>query len=48
MQVNRRGELDMDQRLKLELDYIRQYSLGRDLAILLKTIPAVLSAEGAF
>ena len=35
-------------RLVLELDYIQHYSLGRDLKILLRTIPAVLKAEGAF
>ena len=48
MQVSGRGALDMDERLALELDYIQNYSLGRDLKILLKTIPAVFKAEGAF
>jgi lipopolysaccharide/colanic/teichoic acid biosynthesis glycosyltransferase len=48
MQVSGRGVLDMDERLALELDYIKNYSLARDLSILLRTIPAVLRAEGAF
>ena len=48
MQVSGRGALDMGQRLALELDYINNYSLGRDLKILLQTIPAVFKAEGAF
>ena len=48
MQVAGRGSLDMEQRLALDLEYIQNYSLGRDLKILLQTIPAVLKAEGAF
>jgi lipopolysaccharide/colanic/teichoic acid biosynthesis glycosyltransferase/glycosyltransferase involved in cell wall biosynthesis len=47
MQVAGRGELDMDARLALELDYIRNYSLWKDLRILLQTLPAVLSGKGA-
>jgi lipopolysaccharide/colanic/teichoic acid biosynthesis glycosyltransferase/glycosyltransferase involved in cell wall biosynthesis len=47
MQVAGHGELDMDARLALELDYIRNYSLAKDIAILLKTVPAVLSGKGA-
>ncbi len=35
-------------RLALELEYIQNYSLGRDLKILLKTISAVFKAEGAY
>jgi lipopolysaccharide/colanic/teichoic acid biosynthesis glycosyltransferase/glycosyltransferase involved in cell wall biosynthesis len=48
MQISGRGALDMDERLALELEYIHNYSLARDLKILLRTIPAVLRAEGAF
>ncbi len=48
MQVSGRGSLGMDERLALELDYIQNYSLGRDIKILLKTIPAVFKAEGAY
>ncbi len=47
MQVAGRGKLNMEERLELELDYIQHYSLRRDLAILLRTIPAILSGEGA-
>lgn len=47
MQVAGRGELDMEARLALEIDYIKNYSLLKDLGILLKTIPAVLSGKGA-
>ena len=48
MQVAGRGSLDMEQRLALDLEYIQNYSLGRDLKILLQTITAVFKAEGAF
>lgn len=47
MQVYGRGSLDMDARLDLELDYIRDYSLKEDLRILAQTIPAVVSGRGA-
>ncbi len=48
MQISGRGELDMNERLELELEYIRDYSLGKDVLILLRTIPAVISGKGAF
>jgi lipopolysaccharide/colanic/teichoic acid biosynthesis glycosyltransferase/GT2 family glycosyltransferase len=48
MQVNGRGDLPFDQRLALELDYIEHYSLRRDLAILLRTLPVVWRGEGAY
>jgi len=33
--------------MTLDLDYIENWSLRRDLGILMKTIPAVLRAEGS-
>ncbi len=48
MQVSGRGELDMDARLVLEIDYINHYSLWEDVNIIIRTIPAVLSGKGAF
>jgi lipopolysaccharide/colanic/teichoic acid biosynthesis glycosyltransferase len=47
MQVSGRGELDFDERLQLELDYLRNYSIQQDFRILVKTFTAVLSGEGA-
>jgi len=47
MQVAGRGELDMDTRLSLEMEYIRNYSFRKDIGILLKTLPAVFSGKGA-
>ncbi len=48
MQVSGRGELPLDERIKLELIYISEYSILEDLKYLLKTIPAVCRARGAY
>jgi len=48
MQVSGRGDLPFEERQKLELAYIENYSLWEDIKILLKTIPAVLSTRGAY
>lgn len=47
MQVNGRGNLGFSERLALELDYIDNFSLGRDFAILLRTLPVVVHGKGA-
>jgi lipopolysaccharide/colanic/teichoic acid biosynthesis glycosyltransferase len=47
MQVNGRGDLSLDDRVRLELHYIENYSLRRDLAIIARTLPAVFRGEGA-
>ncbi len=48
MQVGGRADLGLDERERLELDYVEHYSLRRDLALLLHTIPAVISGRGAY
>lgn len=48
MQVSGRGDLSLEERVKLELAYIENYSLWKDIKILLQTIPAVLSSRGAY
>jgi len=48
MQVHGRGDLTFDERLALEREYIENYSLVRDLEILFRTVPAVLSRAGAY
>ena len=47
MQVNGRGNLGFSERLQLELDYIEHYSLRRDLAILIRTLPLIFQGTGA-
>ncbi len=48
MQTYGRGALTLDERVRLELAYIENYSLWKDFYFLLKTIPAVLGGRGAF
>ena len=47
MQINGRAQLTMDERQVLEVDYINNFSIWRDIRILLRTIPAVISGKGA-
>jgi exopolysaccharide biosynthesis polyprenyl glycosylphosphotransferase len=46
-QVSGRNQIDFDQWMKLDLEYIDNWSLWLDVKILLKTIPVVLSGKGA-
>jgi lipopolysaccharide/colanic/teichoic acid biosynthesis glycosyltransferase len=48
MQVFGRGELSFAERLAVELDYVENVSLGRDLRILFQTVPAIIRGTGAF
>lgn len=47
-QVKGRSDLDFQQQCELDLQYIDEQCLTADLAILLQTIPAVISAKGAY
>jgi exopolysaccharide biosynthesis polyprenyl glycosylphosphotransferase len=47
-QVSGRSELDFDDLVRLDFLYLERWSVGLDLAILFKTVPAVLSRRGAF
>ena len=47
MQVDRRGALALDDRVRMEVDYIENYTLWRDCCLLIKTIPAVVRGTGA-
>jgi lipopolysaccharide/colanic/teichoic acid biosynthesis glycosyltransferase len=46
-QVSGRSELDFDDRLRLDIAYLRNRSLWLDLRILLRTIGCVVSTRGA-
>ena len=48
MQIGGRGRLKFAERIKLELEYIDQYSLRRDIEIILRTFPAIVRGDGAF
>jgi exopolysaccharide biosynthesis polyprenyl glycosylphosphotransferase len=47
-QVSGRSELGFSEQVLMDIMYIENWSLGIDLRILLRTIPAVLSGKGAF
>jgi lipopolysaccharide/colanic/teichoic acid biosynthesis glycosyltransferase len=47
-QVSGRSELGFAEQVVLDIMYIENWSLGLDLRILLRTVPAVLSGKGAF
>lgn len=46
-QVSGRCEVDYDERRQLDASYVQSWSLGFDLVLLARTIPAVLSRVGA-
>jgi len=46
-QVSGRSNLSFEEWMQLDLEYIDRWSLALDCKILLRTIPAILSAEGA-
>src|SRR4051794_1471781 len=48
MQVFGRGQLSLEERLALEREYIENLSIGRDLRILMLTIPSVVAGRGAY
>ena len=47
-QVSGRSELDFDDLVRLDFLYLERWSVGLDLSILAKTLPAVLTRHGAF
>jgi len=47
-QVSGRSDLAYEDRVRLDMSYIRNYSLWKDLQILFQTIPAVLQSRGAY
>jgi lipopolysaccharide/colanic/teichoic acid biosynthesis glycosyltransferase len=47
-QVSGRSELSFDEMVTLDIYYIENWSLSLDLEILVRTVPAVTVASGAF
>jgi exopolysaccharide biosynthesis polyprenyl glycosylphosphotransferase len=47
-QVNGRSNIGFNEWVRMDLDYIDKWSLGLDLLILAKTIPAVFKGPGAY
>jgi len=47
-QINGRSDLDFDERLRLDIEYIEQQSLWLDLQILIRTVAVVFMQDGAY
>ena len=47
-QIQGRSDIDFEGQVRLDLEYIHSESLWRDVVILLKTVPAVVLARGAY
>ena len=47
-QVSGRSDIDFENQVKLDIDYIKHRSILADMILLLKTIPAVMSGKGAY
>jgi lipopolysaccharide/colanic/teichoic acid biosynthesis glycosyltransferase len=47
-QVSGRSDLAADERVRLDLEYVRNHSLWLDFRLVLRTIPALVKARGAF
>jgi exopolysaccharide production protein ExoY len=47
-QVSGRSTLSYDARVQLDCDYVRHWSLSRDLLILVQTVRSVVNTDGAF
>ena len=47
-QVSGRSDLPFERWVELDLQYINEQSLGKDIVILLKTIPTVIFGKGAY
>lgn len=47
-QISGRSHLEFEEWMQLDLEYVRNQSLGTDLGILLRTLPAVIERKGAY
>jgi lipopolysaccharide/colanic/teichoic acid biosynthesis glycosyltransferase len=46
--VSGRSELDFDELVRLDFLYLERWSVFLDLAILMRTLPAVIRSRGAW
>ena len=48
VQISGRADLRLEDRVQLEVDYISNYSVWKDIQILLQTVPAVVRGNGSY
>jgi lipopolysaccharide/colanic/teichoic acid biosynthesis glycosyltransferase len=46
-QAGGRSEIDYDQRVQMDVEYVENWSLWTDIVVMVKTVPAVLRRHGA-
>lgn len=47
-QISGRSEISFEQRMEMDVAYVKERSLIKDFALILKTVPAVLTGRGAY
>jgi len=47
-QVSGRSDVNPEEMMRLDLEYVRNWTISRDIFILLRTLPAVITAKGAY
>ena len=47
-QVSGRNDIDYDSRVKLDIYYIENWNIGMDIAIILRTVPALLFRKNGY
>ena len=47
-QINGRSDTTWEERIQLDLEYLQNWSLALDVGIILKTVPVVVSGDGAY
>jgi len=47
-QVSGRSDISYDERVRLDMHYVRNWTIWLDLQLLLQTIPAVARGHGAY
>ena len=47
-QVSGRNDVSYDARVRLDADYVRNWSFARDMVIIMRTVPAVLRSRGTY
>jgi len=47
-QVSGRSDIDFETQVKMDVEYIQNWNVLRDISLLLRTVPAVLSGRGAY